>query len=80
MLHPEAPCGLENREGADDVGVDVRPRLFEAVADARLGSEMDDYVGLKGGHGLLERCLVLEQCLGCREVRFLQQPLVAPTL
>ena len=37
---------LEQRVGADDVGLDERPRLGEGVVVVRLGGEVDDRVVL----------------------------------
>ena len=50
---------LQNGQEADDVGVDIGRGVFDAVPDARLGSEVDDASGRvfreQGGHAVAIR-------------------------
>src|SRR5690606_32296429 len=54
------PAGFQDIEEADDVAVNVGMGIFEAVANARLGGEVDDAVELIGGEASLHRHPVAE--------------------
>ena len=46
MLHPEVPAGLEDVQEPDQVALQVRIRIGDAVADAGLGGQVHDLVEL----------------------------------
>ena len=47
MLGRTGAREFEHVEGADEIGIDIGARIFEAVAHAGLRREMDDDVGLE---------------------------------
>ena len=46
---PDRAAALQNAEEADDVGIDIGLGRFQAVADARLGGEVDHPARPRGG-------------------------------
>jgi hypothetical protein len=64
---------FEDVEGADDVGADIGPRIFQAVAHPGLGGEMNDDVGTRLDIDLGEALGILQHQLLGGEMRRLQQ-------
>ena len=72
--------GLHHVEGADDVAVEIGARVFEGIAHAGLGCEMDDDVRLELFGDGPEQGLILEKALRRREPLVLKEHLVAALL
>ena len=56
MPHRRGLAGLQQGEGALDIGVDVALGVFQCVADAGLGGEVDDHLRRLGVHHLGQAC------------------------
>ena len=47
MLHFQPARGLHHVERADNIGIEIGARIFQAVTHARLCREVDDHIGRK---------------------------------
>ena len=74
------PRHLHDVEGADHIAIEIGPGVLERVAHTGLRREMDDHLGREVFGDARQQGLVLQQALGCREMRMLQQHLVATPL
>lgn len=80
MLDFKLACHFHHVERADNIAVDIGAWVFETVANAGLGGEVDDNVRAEGFSDLPKRCIVLKQGFCRGEAGMLEQHLVTPPL
>ncbi len=74
IVHPDRPAPFEDIQETQDVGGDIGQGVFEAVANAGLGGEVDHPLRAEGGEQRRDGVDVLERDAGVFEIREFGQP------
>jgi hypothetical protein len=69
MVDAAPASGLHDVERPDDIGVDIRSRIFQAVTDPRLRGEVDDHLRRMEIAEGLQRGVVFQHLDGFRKAR-----------
>lgn len=80
MLHVQPARGFHYIERADHIGIKIGARVFKAVPDPGLCSEVDNHIGSEFIRDTIEQRLIFNHAFSGCEVRVLQQHLVATLL
>ncbi len=78
MLDLQPPRRFHDVKSTDDIAVDIGARIFDAVANAGLRSEMDDDIGSKVVDHLVQKRVILQQPLCSAKGCVLEQGLMPP--
>ena len=77
MAHLMPPGQFHDVEGADDIAVQIGAGVLQRIAHPGLRGEMDDHLRLKVIRHPVEQGRILQLPFGGREIRMVQQHLVA---
>ena len=72
MPHPRMPASFEDVHKSDQIGIDIRMRVRQRIANSCLGSEIDHKIKLVLAEKLLNRRSVSQVAAHHCELRILQ--------